>query len=155
MLPFSGPLLLLASLFANVNADGPREQCVGIWNVRSAGQTCETISRGVGVSIDWLLAHNPDLVCDGRELTIGTRVCTNTYTPTCAKWEVATEPSCDNLRALFNLTVDQFVVLNDNVDGSCQVVVGKEYCVTDNWCLANPEECCSFFPEEPICPKRA
>ncbi|KZW01211.1 hypothetical protein EXIGLDRAFT_718964 [Exidia glandulosa HHB12029] len=135
-------------------ADGPREQCVGTWNVQQSGQTCETVSDGTGVTISWLLAHNPDLVCDGSDLPIGKRICISTYTPTCEAWETATQPTCatDPMLVKWNITKDTFVELNDNVDAtSCALVLGQQYCVTTDWCAANKVECCKWFPNEAFC----
>ncbi|KZW01207.1 hypothetical protein EXIGLDRAFT_830173 [Exidia glandulosa HHB12029] len=138
-------LLLIASLLSgHVAADGPRDQCVAVWNVRQAVQTCQTVSSGVGVPVDWLLAHNPDLVCDGKELPIGTRICTRTYFPTCYQWEIATQTQCerDPMLTQWKLSRDKFVDLNDNVDpNTCALIVGNEYCVTDDLCTVRPDQC--------------
>lgn len=130
------------------------------------GQTCQTISSGVGVPIDWLLAHNPDLVCAFLVVTscIPVILTSNAerqwpvpapahahlhpqyavlrcseymedllhmvaYTPTCEIFDVATKTTCetDPILPKWNLTKDQFVQLNDDVDEtSCALIIGQE-----------------------------
>lgn len=48
------------------------------------------------------------------------------YTPTCYVNQTATETTCNYLLARWELTVADFVALNDNVDDACgNLVIGQ------------------------------
>lgn len=118
---------------ALIMASGPRSMCVEIYNAKPT-DSCATIEAWSGLTTEQLMALNPDLHDCGPPMDVH-EVCMRSYTPTCTVWQPATETTCNDLAATWQITVDEFVQLNDDVDDACDdLVVGQDYCVSDSYC---------------------
>ncbi|KZV96808.1 hypothetical protein EXIGLDRAFT_765043 [Exidia glandulosa HHB12029] len=147
----AGILIAFASSFVlSAWASGPRTECVYLYNAKT-GETCASVGASTGTSVAAIKSINPGIDCDAPFTASTTPVCCRQYTPTCAAWEIATQPTCDYLLPKWHLSKAQFVKNNNDVDDKCGLVVGKEYCATTDSCEVQPAECCRLFPTSQYC----
>ncbi|KAI0246370.1 hypothetical protein BJV78DRAFT_1255408, partial [Lactifluus subvellereus] len=119
-------LTLCSILTGVVRADGPRTLCTG--------DTCTSIGQLVGANQSALESMNPGMKCNGA-LTPGDVMCTKWYTPACTLNQTATSTTCDVLATTWNITVDDFVEYNGQVNNDCNnLVIGNTYCVSIEGC---------------------
>ncbi|KAI0265705.1 hypothetical protein BC834DRAFT_970064 [Gloeopeniophorella convolvens] len=122
------------TLLSGVRALGPRTQCVETYRI-SNGDTCSSIGSWSGVTPSQIESLNPGMNCNSV-LKANTYICMGSYTPVCTLNETATDTLCDALAAQWEITVDDFVQYNDNVDNNCDnLVVGQPYCVSITGCF--------------------
>ncbi|KIP05926.1 hypothetical protein PHLGIDRAFT_481353 [Phlebiopsis gigantea 11061_1 CR5-6] len=112
-----------------INAWGPRSACVDIYNAKPT-DSCASITAWSGLTAAQLEALNPDLHDCGPPMDVQ-RVCLRyiLHTYMCRK----PDPHRNQLRlsARWELTVADFVALNDNVDDACDdLAIGQPYCVS-------------------------
>ncbi|KAI0316302.1 hypothetical protein OF83DRAFT_1173016 [Amylostereum chailletii] len=131
--------LFLGTLAIQVQAKGPRTQCVETVNAK-AGESCQSLSSTYYVPIATIEGCNPNLDCD-NPFTTRTPVCLRQYTPPCTVDVPASETTCQSLIYQWKITQSQFVQMNDDVDDACDnLVIGQQYCVSTDYCVANPSD---------------
>ncbi|KAI0292840.1 hypothetical protein B0F90DRAFT_222249 [Multifurca ochricompacta] len=127
-------LILCLTLSDIVRATGPRVLCVERYRI-SQGDTCASIAPQLGLNQSDVESMNPGVNCSSSALPSGKSLCTRAYTPVCTLNATATQTTCDELAATWEITVNSFVAFNDDVDDACDdLVVGNTYCVSTDGC---------------------
>ncbi|KAN0139696.1 hypothetical protein V8E53_002358 [Lactarius tabidus] len=126
-------LAFASSLVVFVQATGPREQCTQTYTVQQ-GDTCDSLGANTGANQTAILTMNPGISCDGS-LPSNKPLCIKSWQPICTLNETATNTTCDGLASQWNITQQDFVSYNDNVNSNCtNLVAGQPYCVSIDGC---------------------
>ncbi|VDB92375.1 unnamed protein product [Peniophora sp. CBMAI 1063] len=130
---------ILATL---VDAAGPRTKCVETYRPTKT-DSCASISAWSLIPVSSIQNMNPGVSCNAPMNT--PTVCLQQFKPTCTLNSTAWETTCNDQASHFNLSVSDFVLLNDNVDNACDnLQIGNDYCVSTADCFpGNTDPLCS------------
>ncbi|VDC03804.1 unnamed protein product [Peniophora sp. CBMAI 1063] len=129
--------LIVASLvigFPAALAAGPRPECTYQVNNIKSTDTCASVSAWSTVSVQTIEKLNPGIKCDTPGMGVSS-LCLQEITLPCTLNATAWESKCNDLASEYQLSVDQFVQLNNNVNDACSnLVAGEPYCVSTAEC---------------------
>ncbi|KZV67099.1 hypothetical protein PENSPDRAFT_654366 [Peniophora sp. CONT] len=129
-----GAAALFLTAAPSALAAGPRPECTYEVNTIKPTDTCSTISAWSEVSVSTIESLNPGIECNTPGMGVSS-VCLQQILLPCTLNATAWESTCNDLAGEYQLSTDQFVQLNDNVNAACSnLIAGEPYCVSTAEC---------------------